>query len=211
METFDQHKKWQNRWRAVLGLPINVKTNPDSDFDLLFGIWETDRKSFFKLFEGFPAGEMIARRAFNRRWETNASLTLSEQEILQHTQQAIENLYQIVPHPDLQSPHIQLIRGDENERMQAMMRTDPVSIFLDDEMFTIAEKGYGILGRQAYSFLIEPMYQLSTSYTPAHWILWPLANMPNSDPYGGLLTLYDAGCNVALGNNGVVIFQQLEK
>lgn len=87
-----QHKIWQNEWRAVMGKTTNVEVDPDNDFDLHFDIWELEKDKFFNLFESFPRGGELAKRAYRLRWGDlkNLNKKYANKELIQLTKEVIE-------------------------------------------------------------------------------------------------------------------------
>ncbi|WP_420573265.1 hypothetical protein [Kordia sp.] len=205
----EQHKIWQNEWRKIMGKPINVDIEPNCDFDLHFDIWDLEKDLFFKLFEKFPRGNQIAQRAYQLKWgdlgELNKKLT--DEELIQQTKIIVEVLQKIQPSDDLIDPKIVFKKGGNELRLELLSQADPISIELDDEFSTFVKKSTGNEGYNTYFFLSEPLYRLSSSYTPCNWILWCLTDYQDLNPYTLLLNMKYNGCDVALTENEVLIYK----
>lgn len=209
----EQHKIWQNEWRQIMEKPINVEVEPDCDFDLHFDIWDLEKNDFFKLFERFPNGAEIAKRAYQLRWGDLGDLNkkLTDEELIQQTRMTIEILQEIQPSNELIDPKITIEKGDDKLRLDLLSQADSISIEVDDEFSSFVKKSTGETGYNAYFFLNEPMYRLSSSYTPCRWILWCLTDYKSLNPYTPLLKMEYNGCDVALTNDGVLIYQLVDE
>ncbi|MDC6367689.1 MULTISPECIES: hypothetical protein [Flavobacteriaceae] len=205
----EQHKIWQNEWRQIMGKTIDVDVEPDCDFDLHFDIWDLEKKDFFKLFERFVNGAEIAQRAYQLRWGDLGDLNkkMTDEELIQQTKMTIEILQKIQPSDELIDPKIIIKKGDDKLRLDLLSHADSISSEVDDEFSTYVKKSTGDLGHNAYFFLKEPMYRMSSSYIPCNWILWCLTDYHNLNPYTPLLKMEYNGCDVALTNDGVLIYQ----
>lgn len=192
-----------------MGKPINVEIEPDCDFDLHFDIWNLKKNDFFKLFEKFPNGAKIAKRAYQLRWGDLGDLNkkLTDEELIQQTKMAIEILQKIQPSDELINPKIIIKKGDDKLRLDLLSQADSISIELDDEFSTLVKKSTGDAGYNAYFFLNEPMYRMSSSYIACNWILWCLTDYQTLNPYTPLLKMEYNGCDVVLTNDGVLIYK----
>lgn len=210
----EQQKIWQNEWRQIMGKPINVDTDIDSDFDLQFDIWELEKDQFFQLFESFPKGKKIAEKAYFLHNENGGYLdkTLTKDEILKEARNTIELIQKVCPSEELKNPKISFFSGDHDQRIETLGESDIVSIHVDDEISTFIKNASGEKAYEAYFFLTEPFYRISTSYIDVYWILWELTGFGDDlNPYTPLLKLEYNDCDVAITNDGVIIFQILEE
>lgn len=193
-----------------MGKPLNVETDPDCDLDLHFDIWDLEKDLFFKLFEKFPKSQELAERAYLLRWgelgELNNKLS-SEEELIQEAKKSIQSIYNLFPSDELKNPKIVVKYGNDKLRLELLSKAGSISTEVDDELCDLIEKANGENGYNAYFFLSEPMYRLSSSYIPSNWILWTLTDRTDIDPYTPLLKLYYNDCDVALTNDGVLIFK----
>jgi len=206
-----QHKIWQVAWHRVLKEPLVENTPIDVDFALHFDIWELDKASFFQLFESFPSGRLLAERAYQLRWGDISSFNqkLSQQELIEETKKCISILQEIAPTEDLRNPVIDFKSGDDDLRMELLSQADPLSISLDDELSELIRMNSGAKAEEAYFFLIEPFYRMSSYYIPAYWILWSLTGLEDQNPYTSLLKLMYNNCDAVLRNEGVLIYQRI--
>lgn len=210
----EQHKIWQKEWRQILGEPTDVDIDVDSDFTLHFDLWQPENKQhFFQFFENFPKGKEIAERAYQLRWGAPDELDekLNDEQILEEINRAIDILQQLQPMEELNSPEITFEKGNDDLRMELLSSADSISIEVDDEFSTFVKNETGKLGYEAYFFLSEPMYRLQSSYTPSHWILWSLTGLEELNPYTPLLKLSNNNCDVAITENGVLVFQLIDE
>ncbi|WP_405396588.1 hypothetical protein [Maribacter sp. Asnod2-G09] len=205
-----QHKIWQNEWRQIMGKPVNVDVEVDCDFDLHFDIWDLDKTKFLELFKSFPKGIEIGNNAFNLR---NALIEefnqkLNKDQIISETLKAIEDIQSIAFTDELKNPNILFRTGKSISDITDLNYSERISIEIDDRMSAFIKKGTGENGYNAYHFLSEPMYRMSSSYIPSHWILWTLANSINVNPFSSMLKLESNNCNVfSIIDGGVLIFQ----
>ena len=210
----EQQKIWQKEWRQIMGKSINVDIEPDADFDLQFDIWELEKEQFFRLFESFPKGKEIAEKAYLLNNENGGYLdnALTKDEIFTEVRNAIEIIQQISPSEELKNPKISFFSGDDNQRVELLNEADILSINVDDEISTFIKNASGQKGYDACFFLTEPFYRISTSYIDVNWILWGLTDFGDDlNPYTPLLKLEYNNCDVAITNDGVIVFQLIEE
>lgn len=209
----EQHKKWQREWREIMGKPTNVDIEPNCDYDLHFDIWDLEKEKFYKLFESFPRGMEIAQRAYRLRWGDLGELTkkCTDEELVQQTKKTIEIVQKIEPLDELIDPTITIKKGDDKLRLDLLMQSDPISIEVNDIFPTLVKKSTGEDGYNAYFFLKEPMYRLSSSFNSCYWILWCLTDYKDVNPYTPLLNLEYNECDIALTEEGVLIYKLLEE
>lgn len=209
----EQLRFWQNHWRQIMGKPVHVEIEPDCDFDLHFDIWELEKERFFKLFEPFPKGQEIAKKAFQLRSGNEMGLTTklnSEDQLLAEAKESINRIQRLFPSEELVKPQISIQYGDNKRRLDVLNGMDPISIDVDDQLPILIKKANGEKAYHAYFFLSEPLYRISSSYIPSNWILWTLTELPEMNPYAPLLKLNNSKCDVMLHNEGVLIFKLLD-
>jgi hypothetical protein len=197
-----------------MGKPLDVEAEPSCDFDLHFDIWDLDRERFFKLFEIFPSGKQLAEKAYRLRWGDLGELKtplINEELLIAEAKKSIDIINKLVPSDELTSAKISVVYGNEKLRLEVLSKADPISVDVDDELSTLIKKANSEQAYNAYFFLSEPMYRLASSYTPRNWVLWTLTNLSDSNPYTPLLKLYYNNSDVALTNDGIVIFKLIEK
>lgn len=118
-------------------------------------------------------------------------------------------MIQTHPSKELVNPKITFKQGDDQLRSELLRESDPITVELDDAFSEYVRKSAGTTGYNAYFFLVEPLYRLSSSYIPSHWILSVLTDFGDLNPYTNLLKLEYNNCDAVLTNEGVLIYKCL--
>ncbi len=209
----NQHRIWQNEWRKIMDIPINVEVDIFCDFDLHFDIWQLDKVKFLELFKTFPKGLEIGNNAYNIRngLIDEFNLKLNIEEIISETLKAIKDIQEVFYMEQLKNPKILFRSGKSIAEITDINYSERITIQIDDNLDEFIRKGTGENGSNAYHFLGEPFYRISNSYIPRNWILWSLTNRNRVNPFSSMLKLEHNNCNVFLIiDGGVLIFQTKE-
>jgi len=99
-------------------------------------------------------------------------------------------------------------RGDEALRSKLLNYAETPTIGLDDILSEVFKKQFGAEGYDAYYFLKETFYQITT-YTPiANWIFWgALESDYGVDPYAPVFELYKISAQAGWNEEEMFVFQ----
>jgi hypothetical protein len=81
-----------------------------------------------------------------------------------------------------------------------------------DRLSDCASASHGGLGRDAYFFLLEPLYRLQNAYQVADWVLWPLCSNPGAaDLTEARYPLFEGGWSPGWTGKRLFIFGRREE
>lgn len=214
---------WQRCWHEILDdyeHPEESETDkgvPDplpemsSDFRLQFHFW----------YVNWPAGIKARRRAFAilprgkamlarvEKHLSSRSVAIEPEAAITLLRQGLSLTRQLGFETADPSQHIRIMGENDLPLLEAFAAANSPFIYLRDNLSDLILRECAQTGRDAYFFLDEPLYQLSTSYDVANWILWPLcAPLGTTDPTEAAYRLYEGGWSAGWDRQGLFLFDR---
>jgi hypothetical protein len=212
---------WQLQWHEILneypdpdgGASVTPEPLPqlDADYRVHFNLWQVSQEARCRAFAMFPCGtEMLAR----------VDKDLSSHRAPLGPEQAVEllrtglKLGRDAGVKDLPACEMQIDTLSDNDipLLEVFQRAGDPFCGIVDRLSDWATARHGCAGRDAYFFLLEPLYRLRSAYQVAHWVLWPLCSDPlTPDLTEARYRLFEGGWSPGWTGKGLFIFDRREE
>lgn len=208
-------KAWQRHWHAVfdeaLGPdgpePEDMPDDIDTDFRLQFELWDLDAAARERVFSVFPRhGDMLARIQTHQAAPRRAIGPDEATRLLRDGLGLLKGMG--IEAPDAATT-VEVIDDSKTTLLKAFATAESPFVYLHDQLDEMALQETGGAGKDAYHFLVEPLYRLAASYPVLHWILWPLCATPGAvDPTEASYRLWQGGWSPGWQEDRLFIFDR---
>lgn len=197
-------RDWQTKWYLLLGEDPTYMSDPTDDHTLSI-VWGQDNAVVRRALELLPMNEIVISRVMEVL-NCRSSLPATDEELLNLGRTMLRRLEVVLNHPVADPRSLQLIHTTWNQRGYFVDDEEYLTVQLDDILFDLIGAEYGNQFETAAVFLKEPLYQMTSFYEPAHWVLWGFmadSNLP--DPYEPCWLLFQRNTQAWLTNKGVIL------
>jgi hypothetical protein len=221
MSDISRPKLWQLQWHEILneypdpdgGASVTPDPPPqlDADYRLHFNLWQVPQEARRRAFTIFPCGkEMLAR----------VDQHLSAHRAPLDPEQAVELLraglklgrdagVNSLPAYDVR---IETLSEKDIPLLEVFQHADDPFCGIVDRLNDCATARHGCAGRDAYFFLLEPLYRLRSAYQVADWVLWPLCSDAGAaDLTEARYRLFEGGWSPGWTSEGLFIFDRRDE